>query len=290
MKKRFEFDCVFLAFLGVFFFAIGSQNLYAQNAEKNRVRLKADYVKIMDGEAYLNIGASSKIEKQNIDVPNIQLTVYNEIDDEEIEIGTTTTNVQGESKFVLPNLSEIKADSSHTYTLGVSFDGDESYKKASKTVSFKNADIEAKLIMKDSVNYITATLKDTRTDSLIIGESLNVQVQRLFAPLKIGEEFNATDENGTILVPVEEGIPGIDGNLTLEVVLEDNDTYGTVIALVDAPIGLPITEESTFDERTLWSPRNKTPIFILVFGNVLIFGIWGFIIYLITNLFKIAKS
>ena len=116
-----------------------------------------------------------------------------------------------------------------------------------------------------------------------------MQIQRLFRSLPIGEEYNYTDENGTILVPIEKGIPGVDGILTLEVVLKDSDDYGTVKAMVKAPVGVPIVEESTFDQRTMWSPRNKTPLFLLIFPNLLIFGIWGIIIYLIINLFKITK-
>ena len=158
-----------------------------------------------------------------------------------------------------------------------------------KSIDFKDVDIKAKLITKDSINYITATLVDVITGSPLENESLGVQVQRLFQPLQI-EEFNITDENGTIIVPIENGIPGIDGNLNIEVLLSESDDYGTVKAVIIAPIGTLIVDESTFDDRTMWSPRNKTPLFLLIFPNLLIFGMWGYIIYLIANLFKIAKS
>jgi hypothetical protein len=92
------------------------------------------------------------------------------------------------------------------------------------------------------------------------------------------------------MVEIEKGLPGVDGILTFEVVLEESDEYGTVKALVQAPIGKLIVDESTFDERTMWSPRNKTPLFLLIFPNVLTLGIWGIIVYLIINLFKISKS
>jgi hypothetical protein len=290
MKNRFEAYFVFLAFLGVFLLTMCSQNLLAQDGEKNRIRISANYFKIMDGEAYFDIKASARIEKKNTEVPNVKLTVFNEFNDEEIELGTVTTNMNGEGKFVLPKLNEITPDSTHTYNFVVSFDGNESFKRASRSVSIKDVDIKAELVVKDSTNYIKATLIDVSKDSLLIGESMDVQVQRLFMPHKIGEEFNFTDENGTILVPVDKDIPGIDGNLTIEVVLNDHDIYGTVKDLVVAPIGTPIVDESTFDQRKMWSPRNKTPLFLLIFPNLLIFGIWGLIIYLITNLFKIAKS
>ena len=108
--------------------------------------------------------------------------------------------------------------------------------------------------------------------------------------IKIGEDFYSTDENGTIIVPIEEGMPGVDGILTFEVVLNDSDDYGTVKALVKAPIGIPIVDESTFDDREMWSPRNKTPLFLLILPNILTFGMWIIIIYLIINLFRIFKT
>ena len=109
-------------------------------------------------------------------------------------------------------------------------------------------------------------------------------------PLQIGEEFNMTDENGTIIVPIDSDIPGIDGNLDLQVVLNEHDEFGTVIAQVQAPVGVPIIEDSTFFERTMWSPRDKTPLFLLIFPNLLIIAMWGIIVYLFINLFKISKN
>jgi len=289
MKNRKKLFIISFVLLGVFLISAGFHDVYGQ-AKKNKVRLKADYVKIMDGEVYLDIKATSKIEKQNVKVPNIEVTIYNEFNDEEIELGSIITNMKGASKFVIKDLSDIKADSTNIYNIVLSFKGNDSFKKASKSISFKDAEIKANLITKDSINYITATLIDKSKDSVVVGEPLDVQVQRLFRSFKIGEEFNNTDESGTIIVPIEEGIPGVDGNLTIEVVLNDHDEFGTVKALVSAPVGTPIVDESTFDQRTMWSPRNKTPIFILIFTNLLIIGIWSILIYLIINLFKISKS
>jgi len=286
MKNQLNIRHFFLVLLSVFCISLS----FAQKTKKSKVRLKAQYVKIMDGEIYFDIKASSKVKKKKIDVSNIEIAVYNEFDDEKVKIGKAITNMKGESKFVIKNTSAIKADSTNIYTITFSFKGNDTFKKAKKSISFKDASIEAKLITKDSINYITATLLDNSTGNPILKESLDVQIKRLFRPLKIGEEFNYTDENGTILVPIEEGIPGVDGNLTIEVVLNDNDDFGTVKATVKAPVGVPIVDESTYDQRTMWSPRNKTPLFLLIFPNLLIFGIWGLIIYLIANLFKITKS
>jgi len=289
-KNQLNFRFFILALLGVLIFSTASNNLYAQKTKKNKVRLNVQYVKIMDGEIYFDIKASARIKKKNIKVSNIDLILYNELEEERIELGKTVTNIKGECRFVLKNLNAVKSDSLNIYNILVSFKGNDSYKKVKKSISFKNASIEAKIITKDSVNYISATLINANSKNPIVDESLTVYVQRLFKSLRIGEEFNSTDEEGSILVPIENGIPGVDGNLAIEVVLNESDDFGTVKTIVNAPIGIPIVDESTFDQRTMWSPRNKTPLFLLIFPNLLIIGIWGFIVYLILNLFKLKKA
>lgn len=287
MKNQLKFKTVFLVFLSVFFLTSG----FSQEVEKSKVRLKADYVKVMGGEVYFNMNASARVDGENIKVPDLDLTVYNEVGDEKIKLGETKTDVNGDAKLVLEGLNSIKPDSTNTYNVSISFKGNDSFKRASKSLSFRDAAIEAKLVTEDSINYISATLVDKSTDSVIVGALLRVQVQRLFKPLKIGEEYNITDDDGTVVVTIPEGIPGEDGNLTIEVVLNESDAFGTVKALVQAPVGsVKVVDESKFEKRTMWSPRNKTPLFMLIFPNLLILGVWIIIIYLIINLFKIAKS
>lgn len=290
MKKKLTSKSAFLALTTVFVFCTGLLNIQAQNDEKYRVRLRADYIKIMEGDAYLNIKATAKIGDETLPVPNLEITVYNEVEDEEIVLGNITTNMNGENRFLIQKLNDLKADSTYTYNLGISFKGNDSFTRASKSASFKDAEILANLVTKDSINYITATLKEVVTDSVLEGKSLDVQVRRLFRPLKIGERFNITDENGTILVPIEEGIPGIDGNLILEVVLNDSDDYGTVKTIVNAPVGTPIVYEKTFDQRKMWSARDKTPLFLIVSINLILAIIYGLFIFLISNLFRISKN
>ncbi len=272
-----------------FFLVVLSVFLCTSTFAQDKVRLKASYVKVMNSEVYFDLVATSKVDGENVNVPKVELVIFNVVGDEQLELGKVKTNMAGKARFTLKDLSSIKPDSTNTYNIEISFAGNDAFSDASKSLSFKNANIEAKLVTIDSINYVTATLINKLTDSVIIGQSLKVQVQRLFKPFII-EEFNETDENGTILVPIPEGIPGIDGNLAIEVVLSDSDEFGTIKAIVNAPIGKPIVDESTFDKRTMWSPRSKTPLFLLIFPNILTFGIWGIIIYLILNLIKINKS
>ncbi|MCF6180772.1 hypothetical protein [Lutibacter sp.] len=275
----------FLVLLSVFMVTMS----FAQKVKKNKVRLSVSYTKIMDGELYFDIKATSKIKNKNTFIPNLDLTIYNVLNDEEIKIGKITTNMDGKGRLVLPKLDSIHADSTNTYTILVKFKGNASFKKAKKSINFKNANIKASIIKKDSINFIQATLIETSLNMPLSEATLNVQVQRLFKSLKIGKDFYTTDENGTILVSIPTDIPGIDGILTFEVVLADSDNYGTVKAMVTAPLGTQIVQDNDFYKREMWSPRDKTPLFLLIFPNLLTFAVWGIIIYLILNLIKLSK-
>jgi len=289
MKNQLKFRFVFLAFVGFSLCSSTFQNSYSQNEAKHKVRIQAYYFKIMDSVSYINIRAISKIGKKNTKVSNIDISVYNTLNDEQIKLGSIKTNMQGESIFIFKNLATLTPDSTGTYNILLSFKGNSSFKKASKRISFKDAAITAKLVTNNNINYINATLLTGNNESPIIDEPLTLRVQRLFKPLILGDKPSKTNENGSILAPIEEGIPGLHGNLIIEIVLDESDSYGTIIDLVKAPIGVAIVEDSTFDERTMWSPRSKTPLFLLIVPNLLTFGMWAIIIYLIVNLFKIKK-
>lgn len=272
--------CILLAFC--------IQTGFAQ--EKERLRLSTTYTKVMDGPLYLDFQTSARIDKTNITVPDAPLEIYYEVDGEEFPLGTVTTGPMGKAQFTLRGMEAVKADSTGLYIVGASFAGNDTFQRTSSSVEFRDAHLSASLIQKDSLNYIEATLKDKVLDSTIADALIKVQVARMFRPLVISPELLMTDESGSVLVEIPADIPGKDGNLALEVVIEGNDSYGTVKALVSAPVGTVIADTSTYNQRTLWGRSSRTPLFILFFTGLLVFGSWGLIFYLLFNLFKIAKN
>lgn len=289
MKNRTQKRPLLLVLLGLLLVCSSVQNTRAQSKKKATVRLKLQYFKVMNEKSYFEISARARVDRKNIDVAGIKIGLYNEINDERILLGELETNHKGIVKYVVNNNNQIQADSTGVYSIIAMFKGNDDFKKSSKSLSLKDAEIQAKLVTIDSVHYISASFIDSKSELPIENEALGVQIDRLFMPYQI-EEFSITDENGTILVPIEKGIPGIDGKLNIEVILNAHDDYGTIKSIVKAPIGTPIVDESDFDERTMWSPRNKTPLFLLIFPNLLIFGMWGLIFYLTANLYRISKS
>ena len=285
MKTLSIYKSTVLLVLGLFLLTPG----FAQ--KKNKVRIKANFIHVIDQQAYVEIQGNSRIDRKNVQVPNLTYTVYDDSHEDRTELGTTTSDENGKAKFVIPNFNTMEPDSTGLYTIHIAFGGNDEFSKAKKSVSFKKAIINANIFEKDSINFIGAQLLDGLTQEPIADQILVVQVQRLFSPLKIGKEFNTTDESGNIKdVKIPGDLPGIDGILNIEVALKDSDDFGTVKRVVSAPVGTVVEVENTFDERTLWATRDKTPLFMLIFTNLLLLGIAGLFIYLTRNLIKISKS
>lgn len=258
--------------------------------KKERLRLTATYTKIMDGPVFLDLQAKVRINRTTVNIADVPLSVYYEVDGEELELAELRTDHEGKARYTLKGLQEIRPDSTGLYILGASFSGNDSLRRASRSVEFRDASLKASIKTIDSVAHVSAVLKDVKKDSLVADALIKVQVLRMFQPLLISGDLLMTDESGSISVPVPGDIPGRDGKLTLEVVIEDNDAYGNVKTILEAPLGIPIVEDNTYHERTLWGPSSKTPLFILLFTGVLVVGSWGLIFYLIINLYKIAKN
>ncbi len=264
--------------------------LATQAQKKERLRISATYIKHMDGPVYLDLQTTARIDRSNVNVPDIPLEVYFEVDGEETSLGEIQTDGMGKARFRLENLSAIQPDSSGLYILGASFGGNETFRRGSRSVEFRDAILTARLTEMDSTYYVEATLKDAQKDSLVADALIGVMVERMFQPLRISEEFLMTDEAGSISVEVPDDIPGMEGNLVLLTRISEHDTYGNVEVRLQAPIGVPIVAESDYEQRTLWGRASRAPYFILFFTGVLVIGSWGLIAYLFVNLYRIAKN
>ncbi|MBE0423347.1 MAG: hypothetical protein IBX66_05360 [Lutibacter sp.] len=294
MKKNININVFFLATLSLLFLGLLPQKTYAQE-EKNPVSISLTYTKIIGVSSIFEIKTTTRIDKQTSAVKNIELSISNDTDEENIVLGKVTTDKEGFAKFELKDLGSLNKDAENFYNFTVQFDGNDAFEEASEVIRFKDAKIDAELLSEDDgegniVNSIAATLMESGTDTPIEGADLKVQVQRMIRPLTIGEDFYTTEEDGTILAELRNDIPGIDGKLNFEVVLKESEDYGTVKAIVETSIGVPIIDKSSFDQRTLWGSRAKAPIFLLVALNLVLFCVWGTLCYLTYNLFRIKKS
>jgi hypothetical protein len=285
MKKYLNMKFIIPILLGFGMVSLGP-SVMAQN-KQYKARLSVDYQKVVGEKAILFVNGKFKGEDGYEPTVNLPLKVYEEVmEDSLVLAGEIVTDKYGNAQFELT--ISPSADSIIIYNYVIKIENNEHFKDAKKAVKFQDSNLSAEAILEDSTHYISAKFTDA-TGNPVEGVKLTVMVHRLFAPLTIGKSSYKTDDDGTILVPIKEPLPGVDGILTFEVML-DSRKYGTVSQIFEAPIGIPVVDLSTFDQRTMWSPPSKTPIFLWVFANALIFGVWLVIVILMRNLYKIYKS
>ena len=121
---------------------------------------------------------------------------------------------------------------------------------------------------------------------------IKIAVKRMDGSLTVGDEPTyTTDSTGTVTAEFKrDSIPGdANGNIVLIANVEDNDKYGNLSIEKTAKWGAPFTYQSTFNERSLFAQRNKTPIWLLFMAYFVIGIVWGTLIYLVFQIFKIKK-
>lgn len=264
-------------------------SVVATGQDKIRARVSVQYNKIMKQESFISISAKYKTENGIEPAPNLEFHIYQKVvDDSLLYLGIATTNVNGKAEFILnTNLDSIPSKNGAN-TFVTKLENNPRFSDVETELTVSDVNLIPSLETVDSVNYLTATLTDA-TGQPLPGQLLKVQLQRMFSPLLIGEKSYETNENGSIQVVLEESMPGRDGVLTFEIVLSESEEYGTIKALISAPIGIPIIDQSTFDKRTMWSPPAKAPYYLLIFPNLIILGVWIPILILVFNLFRISK-
>ena len=257
-------------------------------AQSVKPRISADYIRVMNVERYLTATVKYKGDDGIVPAMSLSLNVYAEVaEDSLLMVGTATTDMAGVVKYVIPEAAINAGTPDSVYQYYFKVEDSDGFKDASKGVKFTDASVEAAVLDIDSVQTVQAKVSDSQGEPLE-DEKVTVQVERLFAPLTIGESSYKTDEDGIILVPMKSPLPGVDGNLKFIITMEGRK-YGTVIHKFEAPIGVPVVDISTFDQRTMWSPPSKTPWFLLIFPNLVILGIWAVMALLVFNLYRISK-
>ena len=273
----------------IYFLLLLANATFAQNT-KHKARLSAQYTKIINRETFIALSAKYKGENGFEPASGLTLQVYKKMPDDSLfYLGAATTNPEGNTKFILKDSSLTKTKEVFVFTYVVKIENQPTYEDSEAEINVSDANLSAAVETIDSINQISARLTDGLGQPLA-GQPLKVQLQRMYAPLPIGEDSYETDEKGSITVPIEAPMPGVNGELTFEVVLNESEAYGTVKALVTAPIGTPIVDQSTFGKRTLWSPPSRAPYYLLIFPNLIIIGVVLPILLLIINLFRISKA
>lgn len=266
-------------------------NFTAQaQSKKQNLRLSLSYAQL-NNDALLKVLIRNKTDNGYEPTANIPLNFYQNFEnDSTVLLGNGISKENGQVEFLIKNYRNRNLNQNFDLNYSVEFEGNDSIKSATKDIDIEDIDLSASLIETDSTFTIQAVLSNPKDSLPIANQNISLKLKRLFKPLPLSEELLFTDEDGEISHTFSNNLFSADGNLTFEVTIDESDTFGTVIENLHSEKGMVSENENSFFERTMWGSRSKTPIFLLIFPNLIIFGVWGTILYLIFNLFKIYKS
>ena len=152
---------------------------------------------------------------------------------------------------------------------------------------------DAKVLLSFTEENDVKTIKAIVTDQegLPIEElDLYFYVKRTFSLLPIGDAFNTTDKNGTVVVEFPKDLPGdTQGNVTIVVKILESDLYNDLTLEVTKNWGIQIYLDESEEKRSLWATAANAPITLVLIISSMIVAIWFIIWYIIFILYKISK-
>jgi hypothetical protein len=267
-------------------------NAFAQDSTKNTLNISLSYFNENNKVPYLVAKVKSKIDGKFRNIENIPLSIFLDADTPANLIAKVVSNENGTASAFIP--PSLQAQWGHTakHDFIVRFDGNKTYDLAKTDLSITPAKI---IIDTTSDKKITATVLELQDTSWVPvkGVDVGIAVRRMDAFLNVNETATfSTDSTGQVSADFKrDNIPGdLKGNIELVAKVDDNDKYGNLIVEKAVPWGAKFTSlDNNFDKRTLFATRNKAPYWLLVIAYSIAISVWGTLLLLIVNLFKIRK-
>lgn len=146
------------------------------------------------------------------------------------------------------------------------------------------------------------TLTFEKADSLYVCKALvtsegipvsevpvNLSVKRLFGNLPMGDAI-ATDSTGVATFEFPQDIPSRDGKLTIFAKIVDDENYMNTETTGIVTWGkVVVSDNSNVEDRSIAAGRDKAPIYFITASLLIIFLIWGTLIYAVLQVFKIKR-
>jgi hypothetical protein len=272
-------------------FLLSGFNGFSQAAEKGSPNIVISYFVVNNKIPYLMVKVNTKINGKFTDLAGINLKLFLDKDSAGTFIGNAVTNEKGQAFSNIPPSVKTEWDKSVKHTFLATFAGNDKYEAAKAELQVSRAKL---LIDANSDKTVTASLYELKDAAWVPVKGVDVvlAVKRLFADLPINDKPTfTTDSTGKASGDFKrDSIPGDEqGNITLVASVIDNDPYGNLRIEKTVPWGAKFTSESDFNKRTLFATRNKTPIWLAIIATAIIIGVWGVLIMLVVNIFRIKK-
>ncbi|HEX5170330.1 MAG TPA: hypothetical protein VFW11_14230 [Cyclobacteriaceae bacterium] len=270
----------------------GAVSVYAQD-DKIEPRIDLSYFQSDNDVPYVVVQVRKKIERRFLPLAGIPVTLYFQEESDSMKIGEIISNAKGEVKMLLPDRLMEYWNQLDSYDFLASVASNDSIEAGSESLTINRARIHISTDSTEKGRLIQAVIERKQNDKWVPVPDVEMKifVNRRFGRLFIGEETYTSDEDGLIEAEFSGDMPGDEnGVIEFGCMIEDHEEFGTLFAYAKNKWGTPMVDDnSAFAKRTLWSSRNKTPYWLLIFPNLAIAGVWGIIGYLILQIYRIKK-
>jgi hypothetical protein len=275
----------------VLILSLSQFDAYGQD-KKSRVRVSLDYETINNSDKQIHATVKAKIGRSYKGVEGIDVAFDVKAKDTLINLGQSLTDSNGTASLALDS-NTLDALNSGAYTFTAKALENDAYLSKSNSIDIKDSKLELSFTQKDSLNIVDVQFmaKDSSNQFAgVSGVSVKLYVKRLFGNLPIESNYRSSDDSGKISLEFPADIKGDEeGNIVIIAQVENTNDYGSVRSSNNVSWGVPLVIDSYETKRELWTARANTPIYLLLFVNAMIIGVWGTIIYLVLQIFKIRK-
>jgi hypothetical protein len=277
----------------VFIFLLAAGQAGAQDVkEKSMLRVGLTYNQTNDQVPILRTSAKIKVGKRYEAMEGVVINLSFMTQTPEGFIGSVKTNKEGTAWMELPEEIAAKIKSISTFKFIASVTSNDKFDDELTEIIITRSRIELSLQEVDSVRTVEAKVLTLKEGQWVAVPETEVKlfVKRLFSDLPIGEGAYTTSDGGIVSSEFNVHIPGdAQGHLIIGAKIDDSDTYGTISTTKVIRWGVPLKPDNSFSKRTLFATRDKTPIWLLIFPNVIIGAVWGFIFYTVYLIRRIRR-
>jgi hypothetical protein len=277
-----------------FLFGTSINTTYAQDSVVAKTQLSVNYFLPVNKVPYLEVNTKRKVGRKFEPVKDITISVYiNEAAAANL-LGKVITDVDGKGRIGFPPSFKNVWDSLNEFKF-IALTDSGGKEPLSGDITVKKAILTIDTTSGDGARTVTAQLKEKNGNDWIPVKDIDMKlgIKRMLGNLSVGDKETYTSDSSGISSAefIRDSIPGDQkGNITLVAEVDDNDTYGNLATEKTVAWGTSIKPtQNFFDQRTLWTTRFRTPLWLLFVAYSIVIGVWGTIIYIVFQIVKIKK-
>lgn len=277
--------CLFITSIGV----------SAQDSVKAGPVVKLNYFVNDNSVPYLMVQSQTKTGKKFNPLPGQAVKIFLDNNNPENLIIKTNTDKNGKAKVAMPATLKDKWSAGPKHNFIAEMEAPSPADPLTATIEITKAKIAIDTSNTDGIRTVNVKVMFLENNDWVPAKDVEMKIgiNRLGGILSAGEEETyTTDSSGIASAEFKrDSLPGDEkGNIVLVAKVEDNDLFGNLLIEKTVHWGAAtMPQKNFFDQRTLWSTRFKTPLWLLFMAYSIVISVWGTIIYLVWQIVRIKK-